>query len=196
MEKEKKVNFFAIAFTLALVLVLAGVLAFVFYFTNNFSTDMTTFYVQYGAQEIRRDTGRTQFERGVYYTYKIEYPLGFPSSEKGERYKVGIEVTEAGKEIEYKVDGTVTRFYPKSPDVSGSFEIVKNESSFTFRIPDETTFENVLLKSYEGKEITDVPAVDLTAKDYFSLVVKSYDGKNVIKIGFGFKQADTLSAGD
>ena len=181
----KKKNIFAILFSLVALAVVAAVIAFVMYYTNNFSTDLTTFFVQYGSQELRRDTGKMQFEKGVYYSFKTKYPLGFPSSEKGERYHVGVEVTDAGKEIEYKVDGSVARLY-KSPDISGSFEIKKSEDGFTFCIPKGTTLTGILRAAYVGKEVTDVPAVDLTAKDYFALVVKSYDEKTVIRIGFGF----------
>lgn len=182
-----KVNFFTVAISLFLILALAGMIAFVVYYTNNFTTDLTTFYVQYGAREIRRDTGRVKFDKGVYYTFKVNYPLGFPDSEKGERYKVSVEVNEAGKEIEYKVDSRPTKFYPKSPDICASFEITKYDDSFTFRIPEGTTLESILIKAFEGKEVTEIPQVDFTAKDYFSLVVKSYDESVIIRIGFGFK---------
>ncbi len=182
-----KVNFFRVAITLIVALALAGIIAFIVYYTNNFSTDLTTFYVQYGAQEIRRDKGGMQFEKGIYYTFRCEYPLGFPSSEKGERYKVSVEVNEAGQEIGYKVDSRPTKFYPKSPDIGASFEIAKSENTFTFRIPEETTLESILTKAYEGKEVTEIPDVDFIGKDYFSLVVKSYDESVTIRIGFGFK---------
>lgn len=189
MEEEKEgkgKKYFVVLIAFISLFLIAAVIAFVMYFTNNLSTDLTTFYVQYGAQEIRRDTGRMQFEKGVYYTFRCEYPLGFPSNERGDRYTVSVEATEAGKEIEYLVDGSNTRFYPKSPDVSQSFEIVRSKDSFTFCIPAETTFKSILTKAYEGKEIKNIPAVDLTAKDYLSLTVKSYDGGTVIRIGFGF----------
>lgn len=182
-----KVNFFRIAITLIVALALAGVIAFIVYYTNNFSTDLTTFYVQYGAQELRRDIDGMQFEKGTYYTFRCDYPLGFPSSEKGERFKVSVEANEAGQEIGYKVDSRPTKFYPKSPDVGASFEIAKSENTFTFRIPEETTLESILTRAYEGKEVTEIPEVDFAAKDYFSLVVKSYDESVIIKIGFGFK---------
>lgn len=189
MEEEKEgkgKKYFAVLIAFIFLFLIAAVVAFVMYFTNNLSTDLTTFYVQYGAQEIRRDTGRMQFEKGVYYTFRCEYPLGFPSNERGDRYIVSVEATEAGKEIEYLVDGSNTRFYPKSPDVTQSFEISKKKDSFTFRITEETTLKSILTKAYEGKEIKNIPVVDLTAKDYVSLVVKSYDGGTVIRIGFGF----------
>ena len=67
-----KVNFFTIVISLVLVLALAGVIAFIVYYTNNFSTDLTTFYVQYGAQEIRRDKGRMQFERSEEHTSELQ----------------------------------------------------------------------------------------------------------------------------
>ncbi len=184
---QRKMNFITIAISLFLILALAGGIAFIVYFTNNFSTDLTTFYVQYGAQEIRRDTDKMQFDKGVYYSFKVNYPLGFPISEKGDRYKVSVEVAEVGKEIEYNVDSRSTTLYPKSPEVTGSFEIVKSENTFTFRIPEETTLESIVRKAYEGKTVTEVPQVDFTAKDYFYLTIKSYDEKSVIRIGFGFK---------
>ncbi len=176
-----------IVISIVSVLFLAAVIAFILYYTNNFTTELTTFYVQYGAREIRRDTGRMQFESGVIYNFRCEYPFGFPANEKGERYRVSVEVNEAGKEIEYLVDGSSTRFYPKSPDISQSFEITKHTDSFTFCIPAETTLKSIISKAYEGKEVMKIPAVDLTAKDYLSLVVKSYDGGTVIRIGFGFE---------
>lgn len=183
---QGKMNFITIAIALFLFLALAGGIAFIVYFTNNFSTDLTTFYVQYGAQEIRRDTDRMQFDKGVYYFFKVNYPLGFPISEKGDRYKVSVEITEAGKEIECKVDSRITTLYPKPPDITGSFEIVKSENNFMFRVPEETTLTSIVRKAYEGKTVTEVPQVDFTAKDYFYLTVKSYDEKSVIRIGFGF----------
>lgn len=188
-----KMNFITVAISLFVILALAGGIAFIVYFTNNFSTELTTFYVQYGAQEIRRDTGKMQFDKGVYYTFKVNYPLGFPSSEKGDRYKVSVEITEAGKEIECKVDSRLTTLYPKPPDITGSFEIEKSDNSFTFRIPEEITFESILRKAYEGKTVTDIPQVDFTVKDYFYLTVKSYDEKNVIKIGFGFESGKSAT---
>ena len=178
---QRKMNFITIAISLFLILALAGGIAFIVYFTNNFSTDLTTFYVQYGAQD------KMQFDKGVYYYFKVNYPLGFPISEKGDRYKVSVEVAEVGKEIEYNVDSRSTTLYPKSPEVTGSFEIVKSENTFTFRIPEETTLESIVRKAYEGKTVTEVPQVDFTAKDYFYLTIKSYDEKSVIRIGFGFK---------
>ncbi len=182
----KSKSIFSIIITLIVVAVLAALVAFVMYYTNNFTTDLTTFYVQHGSQEIRHDVGRMQFEKGVYYTFKVKYPLGFPSSEKGERFKVGVEVTESGKEIEYRVDGSVTRLYPKSPEVTNSFDIEKNDDGFTFCIPKATTLKEIIRAAYADKEVMDIPAVDLTAKDYFYLTVKSYDGKTAIRIGFGF----------
>lgn len=184
MEKEK--SYVKIVIAVIVSLILAAAIAFIVYYTSNFTTDLTTFYVQYGAQELRRDTGGIQFDKGVYYTFKIKYPLGFPSNEKGERYKLSVEVNEAaGKEVEYKVDGSVARLY-KAPDISGSFEIERSEEGFTFCVPKGTTLTGILRTAYAEKEVTDVPAVDLTAKDYFALVVKSYDEKTVIRIGFGF----------
>lgn len=188
---ERKANFFVIAITIVVVLLLASVIAFIAYFTNNFSTSLTTFYVQHGATEYRRDTGKMKFETGVYYTFRCEYPLGFPKNEKGEHYKVSVEINEAGKELAYTVNERPTTFYPKSPDISGSFEIVQGEDSFTFRIPEGTTLESILTKAYEGNEVKDIPEVDFTAKDYFSLVVKSYDESTIIRIGFGFSSEAT-----
>lgn len=179
-------SFLSVLFTMLIVLLLAGVVAFIMYFTNNFSTDLTTFYVQYSSQELRRDTGGMRFERGVYYTFKVNYPLGFPSNETGERYHVSVEVGEAGKDIEYRVDSRLTSLYPRSPDLSESFGIVRDTNSFMFYIPEETTLESILKKAYEGKEVTEIPQVDFTEKDYFCLTVKSYDETKVIRIGFGF----------
>lgn len=183
----KKSSFSSIFISLLVIVLLAGVIAFIMYFTNNFSTEMSTFYVQYGAKEYRRDSGKLLFKTGVNYTFSCKYPLGFPSSEKGEHYKVGIEVNEAGKTIQYTVNTRPTLLYPKSPDISSSFEIVKNADSFTFCIPEGTTIESILTKAYEGKEVTDIQEVDFTADDYFSLVVKSYDESTVIRLGFGFE---------
>lgn len=187
----KNSKFFVILISVILIIVLAGAAAFIAYFTNNFTTNLTTFYVQYGAQEIRRDMGRMKFETGVYYTFRCEYPTGFPSSEKGEHYTVNVEVNEVGKKIEYVVNERPTPLYSsKSPDVSKSFEIAKETDSFTFCIPTGTTLESILTKAYEGKEVKNIPEVDFTADDYFSLVVKSYDGNTVIRIGFGFTEKE------
>lgn len=183
-----KSNFLTVCVSLLAVILLAGAIAFIFYFTNNLSTDLTTFYVQYGAQEIRRDTGRMKFETGVYYTFRCEYPLGFPANENGDHYKVSVEVSEAGKAIEYVVNERPYAFYPKSPDISQSFEIVQSTDSFMFRIPEGTTLESIVTKAYEGKEVKNIPKKDITAVDYFSLVVKSYDESTVIRIGFGFTE--------
>lgn len=184
--QEKISKFILIVIGIVLAVVLAGAIVFVVHYTNNFTTDITTFYVQYDKQEIRQDIhNEMQFEKGTAYTFRCRYPLGFPANEKGERYKVSVEASEAGKLIEYRVDGTVTKL-SKAPELTNSFEIEKDTDSFTFCIPTGTTLTSILRTAYSGKEITDVPAVDLTTFDFFELVVKSYNEGTTIRIGFRF----------
>lgn len=183
--KSKTGTFVKVFISLLVAVILVGVIGFIMYFSNNLTTDLATFYVQYGSREYRRDTNGLKLETGVYHNFECKYILGFPSSETGERYSVKIVPNDTSEEIEYKVDGYRSSYYPNDKlEFSNAFTIVKNIDGFMLFIPVDLTMQTVLNGAYEGKAVTNVPQVDLTANDYFRLIVSSYDGKTEINISF------------
>lgn len=165
---------------IALAVLVAGILI-IMYFTNNFTTDFSTFYVRQGATEYRQDS-TVNLQSGVYYTFDCKYTLGFPKSEKGDRYSVTVAPNENLKGISYRVDDeTVT--IPQSLDFSSAFEITKELNSFYFKIPEGISFSSALSAAYKGQSVSNIPSMDLSGKPCFDLVIKSYNGKSVIRLG-------------
>lgn len=166
----------AVLYSVMLCFVLA-VIAFAMYYTDNFSSDGKKFYVQYGSQEIIQNTNEIALPTDKHLIFYCKYPLGDKKD-----FTVSI-VPDSKRAFDFTVDG-LTYVYNGETDITSGFNIQKYDGYFSLFLPKYLAMTEVLQKVYEGKTISDIPQIDLTEKDYFKLIVSSYNAETVIQIGF------------
>lgn len=170
----------AIAY-IVIILLLIGSIGLIFALTNGFTEDFKTFYLECNGEEITEYESKRDFRREEVYNFNVKYILD-SGKEQEKDYSVKV-VTNAERGFTFKA-GEENYSYESGTDITKAFEVIKDKTSFTFKIAKDTTMKTVLLSIYPDKEITLKNEPALTDLYLYSLMVTSYDEKVTYKIDF------------
>lgn len=169
----------AIAY-IVIILLLIGSIGLIFALTNGFTEDFKTFYLECNGEELSRESKR-DFRREEVYKFNVKYVLDSGKEEEKD-YSVKV-VTNAERSFTFKA-GKENYAYESGTDITKAFEVIKDKTAFTFKIPQGTTLITILQKLYPDKEITLKNESALSDLYLYSLIVTSYDEKVTYKIDF------------
>lgn len=170
----------AIAYIL-IILLLIGSIGLIFALTNGFSEDFKTFYLVCGDEEIVKTETNRDFRRDEVYRFDVKYVFDTEQTNPKD-YSVKV-ITNAEREFTFTVDND-NYSYQSGLDLSSVFELTKEKTYFTFKIPKDMTLQTVLERIYPDKDVVVKNASILTDNYLYSLIVTSYNEKVTYKINF------------
>lgn len=183
MSKRKAGNVIIKIVSLVILLaLLIGGAVFLYRYTNGFNEDLKTFYLEYQGEKILSDSKEMRFLYGKEQKFDVKYTFDL---EQGERdYSVKI-VPNEDVSFNYSVDGIPKKWRAanETADLSAYFNLKKEETSFTFTVPDGLTVAGLLGKIYPEGTVT-VDGDALKGKPLYRLVVSSYNGEITYSINF------------
>lgn len=173
--KANKNKFAKFLSYLALLLIVVALVGFFAFFTNDFTDEFKTFYVENNGQ-ILSDNNEIAIPCGEDIRFDCKYTFGFLSKKetKGFNVKVIPNITDE-TDFDFTVDGQPYS-YSGEKDLSGLFNITKNDNAFSINIPKGTTMQSLLSSIYSDKVVI-VPDTVIMNKPYFSIVISSYNDK-------------------
>lgn len=163
-----------------LLMVIVATIGVFAYFTNGFTSDFKTFYVSVNGKDVMTSQGGFVVTNKEPLSVDVKYTFGVLNKNDSKDYSIKIVPNKIEKkDFTYTVDGESKSFQSET-DLSGGFDVVKGEKSFTIKAKGETITE--VLSAIYGKEITDCESKGYN--DMFTLVVTSYNGEASVKLNF------------
>ena len=163
-----------------LLMVIVATIGVFAYFTNGFTSDFKTFYVSVNGKDVMTSQGGFVVTNKEPLSVDVKYTFGALNKNDSKDYSIKIVPNKIeNKDFTYTVDGESKSFQSET-DLSGGFDVVKGEKSFTIKAKGETITE--VLSAIYGKEITDCESKGYN--DMFTLIVTSYNGEASVKLNF------------
>lgn len=181
----------AVAYLLAVLLVVAAV-GVVYRLTNGFNEELKTFYVVHDGKQILSSDTKIELYCTTTQTFTVKYTFDTEQSETKD-YSVTI-LPNAAKDFEFTADGQPVKF-SKAENLNTVFELKKDKSSFTIRMPDLPKIQSVLEKAYAGKEISVPEAAEENNPFPFLIEVASYNGKIIYRLAIRLLDARVTEIG-
>lgn len=169
-----------VAWVLA-ILLLAGVAGVIVYFVAK--EEGADYYVEYGGAKYygNAEGGKLNITSGEEYRFEVK-------SLTGENVNFDVKVTSnPANNFEYTVDGKLCVWNgsdEKANDYTDIFNVQKDETGFTMRVPEQFGIYDILQAKYPGQT---VDSGSLDAKDYFLLTVSV--GESSVAFRFGTSAA-------
>ena len=158
----------------------------VYRFTDGFNEDFKTMYLERDGEKVLSSTTSAHFDPGEKVTYAVKYT--FPSGkEKVRDYTVSIS-PNADADFEFQVDG-ITRLW-RAQDLSAVFPIQKQESSFSFSVPESAEIFDILRKLYPTQKIGFPDDLD-RQQCFFALNVTSYNKAVAFTVCFSCYESES-----
>lgn len=117
---------------------------------------------------------------GKTYTFNIKYVFSEEENNK-KNYDFEVNVTGCQNMHLYKGEYSVQL---NKLDLSKSFNLEKKDNQFTITIPPAEKFFEIIFAEYLDQYKNKVYIYDLCEKDYFSLNIMSYNGKDIVNYKF------------
>lgn len=180
--KRKSKSFISSFFTMSLLLCLA-VLLFggIWYLVNYIKLGANGFYLQYGNTTVtsKVDDLDLPCDRYVIFTGKTAKT----DKNTAKDFKVSIVPNAtAENNFNFKVDCNAYD-YSGERDLTVGFDVKVYGEYLALYLPSDLTMQSILQAVYKGYTVTDVPDIAIYEKDWFSILVTSYDGTK-LTIGF------------
>ena len=172
-------NVMTVIIYVVLVLAVVGGIGAVAYFTSGFTSDFQTFYLRYEGENILESTNDMVFVDDSVYLFEVKYTFGAVAKEKT-GYSVKVVPCIKDNDFTYLVDGEEHRFSELS-DLTSCFDIQYSNDSFT--IAGNAQVLNVLQRYHDGATVEFVNTL-AEMRDYFTMVVYSYNNKAAVKVSF------------
>lgn len=179
MKKQMNVGKTIAIIVCVLLLVLAvGSIAF---FTNGFTSDFKTFYVESDGKRMLADCSNYIMKQDAENKFVVKYTFGAVNKDiSGYTVKIVPNVSH-DNDFDFTVDGEIYSFGAEE-DLTKGFDITLNENDFV--IKGNYTMQSVLQRLYPEKKVKfNLDDVN-NSVDNFTLLVYSYNGEAVVKIGF------------
>ncbi len=169
-----------VAWVLA-ILLLAGVAGVIVYFVAK--EEGADYFVEYNGEKYlgNAEGGKLDIVSGNEYRFEVR-------SLTGENVNFDVKVTSnPANNFEYMVDGKLCVWNgsdDKANDYTSIFNVQKDETGFTMRVPKQFGIYDILQAKYPGQT---VDSGSLDAKDYFLLTVSV--GESSVEFWFGTSAA-------
>jgi len=173
----------SVVIVLAVLIVAVGAIAF---FTNGSTSDFKTFYVESNGKKILTDVENFVLQPDSENRFDIKYTFGKVNKDVG-GYSVKIvpNVTN-DNDFDFAVDGEIYAFGAE-PDLTNGFDITYEKDYFL--ISGNYSIKSVLERIYPEQTVSFNNSDINYEVDNFTLLIYSYNGEAVIKIGFRNYQA-------
>lgn len=162
-----------------LLLIIAAVIGLSVFFTNGFTTGFKTFFVLHDNKINMNKVEGLLFYPNTAYDFKPRYTFSYINQDIPKDFTVKI-IPNNNETFDFTVDGQVFS-YGVIKDLTAGFEIQIYEDSFILLVP--KNMQKVLEALYPDKSVI-VPELP-SDKDYFTLLIYSYNGESVIRFNFG-----------
>lgn len=177
--KHAKSVFVRVITYLLVVLLVLGVAGVIVYFVAK--EEGADYYVEYGGEKYlgNAEGGKLDIVSGNEYRFEVK-------SLTGENVNFDVKVTSnPANNFEYTVDGKLCVWNgsdEKANDYTDIFNVQKDETGFTMRVPKQFSIYDILQAKYPGQTV-DSASLALDAKDYFLLTVNV--GESSVAFWFG-----------
>lgn len=162
-------------FYIALALVILGIAGFILKLTNGGTDKFKVFYLTDENDSVYGSTDTTKLPCNKETKFNVNYTF-----EKEKSYSVQILVNVTDETyFEYTVDGENYKF-SDIQNLNEAFNIKLYDNYFTIRMPED--MRQVMSVLYAEKKVESPDNIDLMAKPYFRLSVKSYNEKDEVNI--------------
>lgn len=164
-----------VIFYIALALVILGIAGFILKLTNGGTDKFKVFYLTDENDGVYGSTDTTKLPCDKETKFNVNYTF-----EKGKSYSVQVlpNVTDE-TDFEYTVDGENYKF-SDIQNLDEAFNVKLYDNYFTIRMPMDMRQVMGVLYAERAVELPD--NIDLMAKPYFKLSVKSYNEKDEVNI--------------
>lgn len=169
-----------ISFVLIVMLLVGGIGAIAYVATTS-QKGYSSFVVEYDGQTIKDSYSGIAVKHDDVLTFGVKYT--YPATVKKKAFDYAVKVVPyEGADFTFEAKGVVLHF-KDIEDLTEGFDITKAEDGTSFTLSGNTSIWYVLSRLYGDGVTIDEDALE-TDKDYFKLVVTSYDEKVSIQIGF------------
>lgn len=167
--------------TLAMIFAMLYAIGFVVYWTQGGTKNLTTFYAVIDGKIVQDSSSSNAIRNDRPSKIEVKYLFSSAVGEHENEYTLSIL---PNLECEFDYTDSENEIYSFSliPDLTKGFEITAENGVILIG----WKFDNMadILSAVEDKEITVPQDIDIHEKDYFTLLLTSYNGKAIVRMNF------------
>ena len=172
---------------LLIALFLLGGIGAMLFFTDNGNEDFKSFVLSYEGEMIVQAKTEMEFEEDSTQRFDVRYIFDIPNAEPRD-YSAKI-VSNTNIDFEYSVDG-LFKLWRREIDLTEVFALDKQDTYFTFEIPEAFGITEILNRAYPGAVVDFTSDVDEN-QPLFLLIVSSYNDAVTYRIAFTISKGES-----